>query len=359
MGSKTSISWTNATWNAIRGCLRVSEGCKLCYAETVAARFSGEGQPYEGLAKWVQRGGHREARWTGEVMLVEERLRDPLKWGRPRMIFVNSTSDFFFEPIPTDYLDRMMAVMGLANHHTFQVLTKRPQRMHDYLSDPLMPARVFEQAKALLPNARWNGSLGELELRLANLDALPNVWWGVSVENQDTANARLPLLIDTPAAVRFASYEPAIGPIDFGRIVERDSDGTSHWYLDTLRGHVWDDENGLVDETPPALDWIIVGGESSQLSRPARPFEINWAADLIKDALSGSSTAIFVKQLGSDPVTSLAHAYQMAPPLMPEGAAFEDRDGWRHWKINGKADDPSAFPPALRMQEYPGGTVRL
>src|SRR6185295_14646626 len=125
MADKSKIEWTDATWNPIRGCSVVSEGCRHCYAMQVAARFSDKGQAYEGLAYRNESGAH----WTGKVRLIEEHLEDPLRWKRPRRIFVNSMSDLFHESIPDEWIDRVFSVMAMAPQHTFQILTKRPERM--------------------------------------------------------------------------------------------------------------------------------------------------------------------------------------------------------------------------------------
>ncbi len=130
MGDKSKIEWTDATWNPIRGCSRVSEGCRNCYAERVAARFSGEGQPYQGLAVMTESG----PRWTGEVRLIEEHLEDPLRWKKPRRIFVNSMSDLFHEKVKYEWIERIYEIMRAAHWHTFQVLTKRAERMRDFFS---------------------------------------------------------------------------------------------------------------------------------------------------------------------------------------------------------------------------------
>ena len=201
----TSIEWTDDTWNPTRGCSRVSEGCRNCYAERVAARFSGAGKPYEGLATMTPSG----PRWTGKVALIEEHLADPLRWRTPRRIFVNSMSDLFHESVPDEWIDRIFAVMAIARDHTFQILTKRPERMREYLEqvsderDMQRWARWADIAKS--PCAA--GMFDELDW------PLPNVHLGVSVEDQATADARIELLLQTPAAVRWASYEPALGPL--------------------------------------------------------------------------------------------------------------------------------------------------
>lgn len=327
MGDKTGISWTESTWNPIRGRVRVSEGCRHCYAEIVAARFSGEGQPYEGLAKWVDRpGGKREARWTGKAMLVEGQLQQPLRWGRPRMVFVNSTSDLFFEAIEQDWTDRIYAVMALAEKHTFQVLTKRPERMRAYLQDPNMPARVLSLAPYVMVDKRnVPAQLARLEERLKA--PLPNVWWGVSAEDQKAANERVPYLLTTPAAVRFVSYEPAIGPIDFTRVWP---DHTGN--MNALTGEA-SHLLGMREKVKP-LDWIIIGGESVKPAADARPFKIEWAYSLIA-ACEGTTTAVYVKQLGSRPT-------------------YEDEnEDEQALELGGKADVPAAWPVGLDVQQYP------
>lgn len=141
MGAKTGISWTDSTWGPIRGCSRVSAGCQSCYAERIAARFggtdprTGKQMPYAGLTD-------RHGRWNGRVSLVEEHLTDPLRWKKPRRIFVNSMSDLFHENVRDEWIDQIFAVMALASQHKFQVLTKRPERMRDYMASPETPKRV-------------------------------------------------------------------------------------------------------------------------------------------------------------------------------------------------------------------------
>jgi len=174
MATLTSIEWTEATWNPLRGCSRVSPGCQHCYAERMAHRFSGPGYPYEGLTR-VGKGG--EPRWTGKIVTVEEALAEPLRWKRPRMVFVNSMSDLFHERAPVEFIQRVFTVMKRASWHTFQVLTKRPER-------------CLELAHVL----PWPG----------------NVWMGTSVESAEYAG-RIDVLRRVPAAVRFLSIEPLLG----------------------------------------------------------------------------------------------------------------------------------------------------
>ncbi len=376
MGDKTGIAWTDATWNPLRGCTRVSSGCENCYAEKVAARFSGPGLPYEGLAT---RG---PARWTGKVRLAEKHLDDPLRWRRPRRIFVNSMSDLFHESVPDEWIDRIFAVMALAPQHTFQVLTKRPGRMRSYLSRDLhahhllvaihgMKATFTERVRAI------SGKQGVYEGPLAN------VHLGVSVEDQATADERIPLLLETPAAVRFISAEPLLGPIDVGMssaacqcCVPRI--WSSRWLRlraplgpDRIFGRLppWCPENCVADvgvyrassnnhgalsvQTPggllgvrpseaealPALDWVIVGGESGP---GARPCDVEWLRSLVTQCRE-SETPIFVKQLGAR-----IRWGKLGGDL---GSAMDSRvaGGVTH----SKGADPTEWPEDLRVQEFP------
>jgi protein gp37 len=231
MADKTKIEWTDATWNPIRGCTRKSEGCRNCYAEVMAARFSDPGQWGHGLAQRVALpGGGTDHRWTGKVELVDAALDLPLRWREPRRIFVNSTSDLFHEKVPDEWIDRVFAVMALAPQHTFQVLTKRPERMREYLTRPVQGPwagrmhsvddaghvtdatdawrRVHAEMVKLLPITPPKQLNLASEMQEEHGDGfmprwpLPNAWLGTSIENQATADDRIPHLLATPAAVR-------------------------------------------------------------------------------------------------------------------------------------------------------------
>lgn len=294
MAQASKIEWTDATWNPTRGCSRVSEGCRNCYAERQAARFTLRGRDDGGItmiepgpfAEFVTEvNGH--ASWTGKVELIESMLDWPLRKKKPLRIFVNSMSDLFHEALPDDAIDRVFAVMGLSPWHTFQILTKRAERMAEYCK-----ALTFERLRHWM-NLAVDG--GEHRPGAYNLTSIahtskkgtgfefrrnpgppyPNVQLGVSVEDEKTMAQRWPALRSIPAAKRFISYEPALGRIDF-----------SAYFPNTL----W-----ALPVDPP--DWIIVGGESGP---GARPFDIGWARQTVVQCRA-AGIAVFVKQLGADP----------------------------------------------------------
>ena len=337
MADKSRIEWTDATWNPLRGCSRVSEGCRHCYAEGVAARFSGLGLPYEGLAKRVTRpDGGSEARWTGKVVFSgEEVLTQPLRWKKPRKIFVNSMSDLFHESVPDEWIDRIFAVMALCPQHTFQVLTKRPERMRAYLA-PFDGRRADGLGMAVV-DLGYQGPMEELPW------PLPNVWLGVSVEDQVTADTRIPYLLQTPAAVRFMSAEPLLGPMDLGWLevsaLERADvlQGKLHG-LTTSGSRCWT-KVGM-----PRLDWVIAGGESGAGARPMHP---NWARSL-RDQCATAGVPYFFKQFGE-----WAPVHSSVLPASGPGIATVLPDGRvREWQ----PDYPEArlTSPDMRMMERLG-----
>jgi protein gp37 len=249
VGDKSRIEWTDATWNPVTGCSKVSPGCAHCYAETLALnRFAGK-PGYPGLP------------WTPEnaaenVVLRPERLDQPLKWTRPRMVFVNSMSDLFHELVPEAFIERVFWIMYLAHRHTFQVLTKRPERMAEVVP------RIYESFR------RINGGVPV---------PFPNVWLGTSIENRRYVG-RADDLRGTPAAVRFISAEPLLGPL----VPELPS------------GVGWDD--GYLGEQLDLwnIDWLIVGGESGP---EHRRMDEEWVHRL-HEVARNSHTAFFFKQWG-------------------------------------------------------------
>ncbi|MCU1285921.1 MAG: hypothetical protein JWO13_2271 [Acidobacteriales bacterium] len=302
MADNSKIEWTDASWNPVRGCSRVSEGCRNCYAEGVAARFNGPGQAYEGLAEFKIIGQgtkkeRREAHWTGKVSLVERHLEDPLRWRRPRKIFVNSMSDLFHESIPDSWIAIVYGIMAMAHRHTFQILTKRPERQRDFLN---MLAAASDPAERLLELAidadgdPYFSDPAEACISNAIHDVLGvrggenwNVGWpmrhvqqGVSVEDGKTALARIPILLRTAAAVRFISAEPLLGAIDLSAVQPISLCGQK---TGTFRKN--DCER---------LDWVIAGGESGPKARPMHP---DWARQL-RDQCVAAGVPFFFKQWG-------------------------------------------------------------
>lgn len=299
MSDKTRIEWTDATWNPIRGCSRVSEGCRHCYAETVANRFKDPGQPYEGL---IAKGGQ----WNGNITVVNHILDQPLRWKKPRKVFVNSMSDLFHEKVPEYAIDRIFAVMAMAARHQFQILTKRPQRMMEYCKR--LQSRADDIAKAAVNH--WGGedpdNLYDWVLELIMVSPLPNVWLGVSVEDQAKADERIPLLLQTPAAVRWISAEPLLGPIDLDDNVLEPSCGAcgSVERDNSLRhsrqlGHYHCDGGCDCTAWPYSkirrgLDWVVIGGESGSNARPMHP---DWARS-IRDQCQAAGVPFLFKQWG-------------------------------------------------------------
>ena len=285
MGDKSNIEWTDATWNPTYGCTRVSEGCRNCYAERFVHRFAGEGQRYEGLT--VIRGGRPG--WTGKIQLAPERLDQPLRWQRPRRIFVNSLSDVFHEGIPFEYVAAIFGVMAMSSRHTFQVLTKRPERAREFFAwlEGKQMADLYK-ADLCIEHASSHG----VEDRLIKRDELSgvvwplkNVWLGVSVEDQAAADSRIPILLEMPAVVRWISAEPLLGPLDLRDYLK--ADGMPDRIV--TPGSVPVTYTNVV-----GLDWVIGGGESGP---GARGMESEWVSSL-HDQCDGSTALFHFKQWG-------------------------------------------------------------
>jgi protein gp37 len=291
------IAWCTETWNPLRGCSRVSDGCRNCYAEAMAGRFSGVGQPYEGL---TTKDSHGTAKWNGTIKLVHDKLTDPLRWKRPRMVFVNSMSDLFHESVPDDFIDQVFAVMALAKQHTFQVLTKRPERMLNYLRSSAVRDQwvragdTFADTMEPLHYANLShiGKQGNL-VSVFSQWPLPNVWLGVTVENQEAADERIPLLLQTPAAVRWLSMEPLLGAVDLAHACDIGEE--------IVCDGSWSDMKepqrcleALRHGSLKLLDWVVVGGESGSNARPMHP---EWARSL-RDQCAEAGVPFLFKQWG-------------------------------------------------------------
>jgi protein gp37 len=260
----TNIEWADAVWNPIRGCSRVSEGCRNCYAERMAARFwSGDW----GLAEF---GADGRPRWTGRIDRGDgKKLMEPLGWRKPKRVFVDSMGDLFHEGVLREWIEQVFAVMALCPQHIFMILTKRPLRMRMLLADDGTMRKCVENAARLMGRSRGFVALERWPL--------PNVWLGMSVEDQGAANERVPELLATPAALRFVSCEPLLGPVDL------------YTWLPMLE---IERESRCPDDA--YLDWVIVGGESGPGARPMHP---EWARS-IRDQCSAARVPFFFKQWG-------------------------------------------------------------
>ncbi len=315
----SKIEWTDVTWNPTRGCSRVSPGCEHCYAERQAHRMNHPGGAYEGLTRMTARG----PTWTGEVRLVSDQIDAPLRWKKPRMVFVDSMSDLFHEKVDTEFIRSVFEVMAACPQHTFQLLTKRPRQMQkviDWIAVTFDGSVGTPRNRQTLERIPW---------------PLPNVWLGVSCENQDAADARIPLLLDTPAAVRFVSAEPLLGPINF----------SGKPTTPKTQGAAANQDLGI-----RKLHWVIVGGESGPGARPC------WVDSIrrIVDQCRAAGVATFVKQLGARP-------YQIGESPEPECNCrefdCEHRSQippvkWLKLKSR-KGSDPAEWPADLRIQEMP------
>ena len=303
MAGETSIEWTDATWNPTRGCSVISPGCKNCYAMKVAARFSGPGLAYEGLAFMHPKAG---GQWTGRVRLVEEQLDAPLRWTRPRRIFVNSMSDLFHEALSIEQIAQVFAVMYLAPRHTFQVLTKRARRMREVLTDPAFYNLVLRAADPLR-DAR--PKLTGVGISDPTKHPAPWVHLGVSIESPDFLDRGRDLKA-TPAAVRFISAEPLLADLRGLRALLLEDGlpancqcGHGHGFtrcpnygtVGTPVGCAGAGAPGFRRVAGEGIHWVIVGGESGG---NARRFDAEWARSVVKQCRD-AGTAVFVKQMGS------------------------------------------------------------
>ena len=301
MSKNSAIEWTDDTWNPVRGCSMVSAGCQNCYAADVANRFKGKGQPYEGLINPTTQG----PKWSGKVMLVPDVLGAPMKWKKPRKIFVNSMSDLFHAEVPDSFIDKIFSVMAMCPQHTFQILTKRPERMRDYCKG-LDHNRIAQAAMYFMFDDP--DSVFDFVGHAMQYGKLKNVWLGVSVENQETANERIPFLLDTPAATRFLSSEPLLGSIDFYA-------ASAEWFK---RGHApWQNAPILT-----GIDLIITGGESGPKARPMNP---DWARSL-RDQCKAAGVAFFHKQNGE---WAPAECFERRNGII-KGATFITGE-WQYW----------------------------
>jgi protein gp37 len=301
MSSGSDIEWTDATWNPVTGCTAVSPGCLNCYAAAMSSRLEAMGQPkYRGLT--TLHNGRRV--FNGAILTHDDALKIPSTWKEPKRVFVNSMSDLFHESVPFEFVDRVFAVMALGPQHTFQVLTKRPERMAEYLADHRSPMGMKTDENVWKLAACMDGRrfTDAYKPRLNDIGCwpLPGVWLGTSVEDHERADERIPQLLRCPAAVRFLSVEPLLGPIEFSNI--------------------------------SGINWIIVGGESGPRARTCR---VEWIDSIIAQC-KAIGIPCFVKQLGSRP------------------RATDDEFGDIPISLkDAKGGDPDEWPADLRVREFP------
>lgn len=290
MADKTAIEWTDATWNPITGCSVVSAGCKHCYAMKLAGTRLKRHPTREGLTVDTAAGPV----WNGEVRLNWTQLGLPATWKRARKIFVCAHGDLFHESVPDDWIDMVFAVMAQNPQHTFQVLTKRAARMRQYLSARDRLEDIY---------AAWTSTSGKPAE--AQAWPLPNVWLGVSVENQDNYH-RVHELQRTPAAVRWVSAEPLLGPIKFSPYAllaqhcfvckAEDACGEERGAWSHPINCVQRTKHNGSDMTPgKGIGWVVVGGESGPGARPMHP---DWARS-IRDQCEQEGTPFLFKQWGA------------------------------------------------------------
>ena len=280
MADNTHIEWTDATWNPITGCSVVSPGCTNCYAMKLAGTRLAHHESRAGLTRETKGGPV----WTGEVRFNEQWLDQPLRWKKPRMIFVCAHGDLFAENVPDAWIDQVFAVMALAPQHTFQVLTKRAKRMREYLSyvsqTPSRRTSIYALAARMMRDDDPRKRTAPPNL------PLPNVWLGVSVEDQKRADERIPDLLATPAAVRWISAEPLLGPVSLDDIAIPRPELCASVIWSALRG--W-------GGAPSRINWVVVGGESGPGARPMHP---DWARS-IRDQCAQANVPFLFKQWGN------------------------------------------------------------
>lgn len=283
----TSIGWCDATWNPITGCSKVSEGCRNCYAAALAPRLAAMGQKGYTTLPWTARNAAQN------VMLHPDRLEMPLRWRKPRRVFVNSMSDLFHEQVPDEFIWRVFGIMARARAHTFQILTKRPERMAEFCSNPDWYVRLVGGAVEATP--------GDL-VRFADVSEwpLPNVQLGTSIENQPAADERLSHLRRMPAALLFLSCEPLLGPLDLGAAfvcecgdyVRDHAPGGGPCQICAKRSAPYDNCEEWRLAPLQSVGWVIAGGESGP---NFRPMDEQWARDL-RDQCVAAGVPFFFKQ---------------------------------------------------------------
>lgn len=351
MSTSSNIEWTDSTWTPVKGCTRVSKGCDHCYAVGMTHRLDAmskaPGVPdrtrkakYAGLTVLNNKG---DRHFNGKVVCDEDALLQPLRWPTPRKVFVSSMSDIFHKDVPFEFLDRIFAVMALCPHLTFQVLTKRAARMEEYFASRMNEREwtdnIVHEVERL---GKFNRSAFDAAIRFESDGPLKNVWLGTSVEDQEAADERIPHLLKCPAAVKFLSCEPLLGPIDLHDAFYRARNGPTDTYKRRF------------SFPELAVSWVIVGGESGP---GARPCDVAWVRSIVAQC-KAAGVACFVKQLGAHPWADDA----IAAPLIRQWV--RDKLEKRYVTGNGlgsfhltlrdkKGGDMAEWPEDLRVREFP------
>jgi protein gp37 len=322
MSDGSDIEWCDATWQPTLGCTRVSPGCDNCYAMKLVHR--GLCEAHRGLTKLRPKNASRPGvDWNGTVRLQPGSLAIPLRWKKPRRVFVDSLSDLFHDEVPFEYIAAVFGVMAACPQHTFLVLTKRPARALEFFAwlaergDGVHGPRMEPDYVCWLHSEKHTGPFARTAW------PLPNVHLGTSVEDQQRADERIPLLLQCPAALHWVSAEPLLGPVTLAKLMHTGAD--DH---DRIGRKTW--ANAMYH-----LGWVVVGGESGP---GARPFDVAWARSLIEQA-RGLPTRVFVKQLGARPYGDATTIYGDQQRV----TTLADRKG----------GDMAEWPDDLRVREVP------
>jgi protein gp37 len=366
VSAKTTIEWATRSWNPVRGCSRVSPGCDNCYAMGQAHRFAGPGKPYEGLTT-IRKG---KVDWSGTARFIPAALDEPLRWRKPERVFVNSMSDLFHHSLTDAEILRVWMVMARCPQHEFLVLTKRPERALKWLTRwadvghpdaeihlaggpaevrakhtegrALMWAEVLDgmgepPPGAAFPTYDWQGGIRWWPVEL------PNVWLGVSVENQATADERIRLLLECPAAVHWVSAEPLLGPVD----LEHVNSLAGPW--NALRPSI----TPTTIDNPRRVDWVVVGGESGP---GARKMNIAWLRSVV-ERCQAAGVPVFCKQFGAKPYENSALDVTVGGPksgMAKSARMLEDGSvDFERWMKHRKGADLTEIPGDW-PREFPG-----
>lgn len=332
MAQDSKIEWAEHTWNPVSGCTKISSGCKNCYAETIANRF------------WKDR------KFT-DVQTHSHKLMEPVKRKKPTTYFVNSMSDLFHEDVPFEFIDQVFAVMASTPQHTYQVLTKRPERMLEYLS--IDRRQQWAEWSAYLAGGNDPDPLFD-SIHYGD-EILTNVWLGVSVENQEQADKRIPHLLKVPAKVRFLSVEPLLGPVDLNGHTYSLASGLTE-SVDWLTGNTTQSSEIFGADVPPwvirddfdsvkepRIHWVIIGGESGS---GARFCDIDWIRAIVQQC-KDANVACFVKQLGS---AVCGRDGEIA--ILGRQTPMFGNSGWKRI-FDPKGGDIAEWPTDLQVREFP------